>query len=182
VEVKISDSLDSVKDFYRLNCVTRKRHGLPPQPFYFFENIYNHIISQNKGIVGLASYQKNIIAGAIYFHFGEKAVYKYGAWDRTHQQLRPNNLIMWRAIEWYARNGYRYLSFGRTELEDQGLIQFKSGWGTTEEQINYYRYDLKKGSFVSGSSKVTGFHNKIFRNIPIPILKKVGSILYKHIG
>jgi hypothetical protein len=89
---------------------------------------------------------------------------------------------MWEAIKWYSQNGYRTLCFGRTEPEHQGLIQFKSGWGTDEQRINYYRYDFKKEAFVSGNSKVTGFHNKIFREIPVPILKKVGALIYKHIG
>jgi lipid II:glycine glycyltransferase (peptidoglycan interpeptide bridge formation enzyme) len=130
----------------------------------------------------LASFHDKPIAGGVYFHFGEKAVYKYGASDLNYQNLRANNLVMWEAIKWYSSNGYKSLCFGRTEPENRGLIQFKSGWGTTEQPINYYRYDLKKGSFVSGSSKVTGSHNKIFRNMPLPILKKVGSILYKHAG
>jgi lipid II:glycine glycyltransferase (peptidoglycan interpeptide bridge formation enzyme) len=130
----------------------------------------------------LASYDDKNIAGGVYFHFGEKAVYKYGASDKRFQNLRANNLVMWEAIQWYSQNGYKNLCFGRTEPENQGLIQFKSGWGTTEEEINYYRYDLNKGSFVPGSSKVTGFHNKIFRNLPLPLLKRIGSVLYKHVG
>jgi hypothetical protein len=182
VKAEISNSLESIKDFYRLNCMTRRQHGLPPQPFSFFKKIYDHAVSKNLGLVILASYSQRVIAGAIYFHLAEKAVYKYGASDLGHQDLRANNLVMWEAIKWYSQNEFKSLCFGRTEPENQGLIQFKSGWGTTQQQINYYRYDLKKGSFVSGSPKVTGFHNKIFRNMPIPLLNKIGNILYKHVG
>ena len=182
VEVKITRSLESVNEFYRLNCMTRKEHGLPPQPFYFFKKIYDHVISKNLGIVVLASLDQGDIAGAIYFHFGERAVFKYGASDKKFQHLRANNLVMWEAIKWHSNNGYKNLCFGRTDPENQGLIQFKSGWGTTEQPIRYYRYDFKRGSFVRGSSKVTGFHNKIFRNIPIPISNKIGALLYKHVG
>jgi hypothetical protein len=182
VEVGIFNSIESVREFYRLNCLTRREHGLPPQPFHFFKKIYDHVISKNLGMVVLASLGQENVAGAIYFHFGEKAVYKYGASDKKFQHLRANNLVMWEAIQWYSQNGYKNLCFGRTERENQGLIQFKSGWGTTEQQINYYRYDLNKGSFVPGSSKVTGFHNKIFRNMPLLLLKRVGSVLYKHVG
>lgn len=46
VEITISNSLPSVKQFYGLHCNTRKRHKLPPQPFYFFKNIHKHIISK----------------------------------------------------------------------------------------------------------------------------------------
>ena len=182
IEVKIDHSLESVKEFYRLNCMTRREHGLPPQPFHYFKKIYDHVISKNLGMVVLASLDHKNVAGAIYFHFGEKAIYKYGASDKKFQHLRANNLVMWEAIQWYSQNGYKNLCFGRTEPENQGLIQFKSGWGTTEQQINYYRYDLNKGSFVPGSSKVRGFQNKIFRNMPLPILNRIGSILYKHVG
>jgi len=182
VEVGIFNSLDSLKEFYRLNCLTRKEHGLPPQPYLFFENIYEHVIGKKQGHVVIASYKGKNIAGAIFFHFGEKAFYKYGASDLNYQHLRANNLVMWEAIKWFYQKGYKSLCLGRTEPENEGLRQFKSGWGTTEQQINYYRYDLNKGSFVTGSSKVTGFHNKIFRNTPIPILNRIGSILYKHVG
>ncbi len=182
VEVKIDHSLESVNEFYRLNCMTRKEHGLPPQPIHFFKNIYDHVISKDLGMVVLASLDQENVAGAIYFHFGEKAVFKYGASDKKFQQLRANNLVMWKAIQWYSQNGCKSLCFGRTEPENQGLIQFKSGWGTTEQPIHYYQYDFKKGSFVRGSSKVTGFHNKIFKNMPIPISSKIGDLLYKHVG
>ena len=182
VEVGIFNSLDSVKEFYRLNCLTRRDHGLPPQPYSFFKSIYQHVIWKDYGFVVLASYQGKYIAGAVFFHFGKKSFYKYGASDRKRQYLRANNLVMWEAIKWYSQNGYKNLCFGKTEPENEGLRQFKSGWGTTEQQINYYRYDLKKGSFVPGSSKVTGFHNRIFRNLPVPILNRIGSILYKHVG
>jgi hypothetical protein len=182
VEVKIDHSLESVKEFYRLNGITRQDHGLPPQPFSFFKKIYDHIISKNLGMVVLASLDQVNVAGAIYLHFGAKAVYKYGASDKNFQNLRANNLVMWEAIKWYSQAGYKRFCFGRTEPENQGLIQFKSGWGTTEQPIHYYRYDLRKGFFVSGSPKVTGFHNKIFRNIPVPVLNRIGTILYKHMG
>jgi len=89
---------------------------------------------------------------------------------------------MWEAIKWFSQNGYDSLCFGRSEPENSGLIQFKSGWGTTEQQIHYYHYDFRKNSFVSASPKVTGFHNKIFRKIPVPILNSIGNILYKHVG
>jgi len=133
-------------------------------------------------MVVLASLNQKNIAGAIYFHFSEKAVYKYGASDKKYQHLRANNLVMWEGIRECIRRGCTILSLGRSDLGHEGLLQFKRGWAATEQQINYYRYDLKKGFFVSGSSKVSGFHNKIFRNIPIPLLNRLGSILYKHVG
>jgi lipid II:glycine glycyltransferase (peptidoglycan interpeptide bridge formation enzyme) len=180
VEVMISDQPESIKQFYILNSVTRKRHGLPTQPLSFFRNVLELVIRRGYGILVLGLYEGKAIAASVFFHFGKKAVYKYGASDLEYQSLRANNLVMWEAIKWYFQNGYKSLCFGRTEPENQGLIQFKSGWGATGHQINYYRYDLKKSSFVSDSSRVSGFHNKIFKNTPTPILNTVGRLLYRH--
>ena len=69
------------------------------------------------------------IAASVYFHFGKAAIYKYGASDKRYQHLRPNNLVMWEAIRWCIQDGYTSLSLGRTDLDDEGLRQFKNGLG-----------------------------------------------------
>ena len=121
------------------------------------------------------------VAAAVYFHFGSEAVYKYGASDRNYQHLRPNNLVMWQAIKWCCRNGFKRFSFGRTEPEKQGLLQFKRGWGTKEDKIKYYRYDLKSGCFVTkASGPKTSYH--LFRHMPPPLLRLTGNFLYRHMG
>lgn len=182
VEIKILNTFESIKQFYRLNCLTRKQHGLPPQPFYFFKNIYEYIISKEHGIVILAIYQKQVIAGAIFFHFGEKAIYKYGASETAYQHLRANNLVMWSAIKFYSQRGYRQFDFGRTRPENDGLRQFKTGWGTKEYTLSYFKYDLKKGVFMRNSNKRSGSYTRIFRKMGIPLLKLIGYFAYKHIG
>ncbi len=182
VEVDISNSPESIRKFYSLNCATRRKHGLPPQPYYFFKKVYKHIIAQYSGLAALASYKKNVIAGAIYFHFGDKAIYKYGASDENYQALRPNNLIMWEAIRWFSQNGYKSLSFGRTDPENEGLRRFKKGWGTTEAIIKYYKYDVVKGAFVHKSPQLSKVQKKIFSKLPRFLLRTTGSLLYRHIG
>ena len=181
VHVEICNSLESVKAYYRLHCRTRKEHGLPPQPYYFFKNIYEHVISKKKGFVVLAFYRKREIAGAVYFHFRDNAIYKYGASDRNFQHLRPNNLVMWEAVKWCAKNGFKSFSFGRTEPENEGLLQFKRGWGAKEETLNYYKYDLMQDSFVAEKPKIKSSYG-FFRIMPAPILRFTGNILYRHVG
>lgn len=182
VKVNFSNSLDALEEFCRLNCMTRKKHGLPPQPYTFFKKLHDNVLSRDMGKIVLASHRDKNIAGAIYFHFGEKAIYKYGASDFKYQYLRANNLIMWEGIKYYSQNGYKNLCFGRTEPENNGLRQFKLGWGTKETLLNYYIYDLKKNSFVKSPQRITSFYNKIFGTMPIPLLKLSGNLLYRHIG
>jgi hypothetical protein len=180
VEVRILRSLESIKEFYRLNCMTRKEHGLPPQPYRFFSQVHKHVITKGLGVIALAYFQGEPIAGNVYFYFGRKAVFKYGASNRKYQNLRANNLLMWEAIKWHSLNGYNELHFGRTERGHKGLRQFKDGWGANEYSIEYFKYDLHKDTFIEDNSNVTSFHNSIFRKTPIPLLKIAGSLFYGH--
>lgn len=182
VEVKILNSFESVTEFVALNNITRKYHGLPPQPYYFFKRMYDHIISGNKGSVAIAYYKNKAIASAVYFHLGDKVVYKYGASDRNYQHLRANNLVMWEAIRYYCQEGYKSLCFGRTDTDNEGLRRFKSDWGTQERIIHYYKYDLKRGSFVTSAGKGVKLANKVFNKMPTCLLNFVGSLLYRHVG
>lgn len=181
VQVRISHSLDSVKQFCRLNAFTRRDHGLPPQPFFFFRNVHRHIISQRRGMIVLASSGRDTIAGAVFFHMGRRAVFKYGASLRSRQHMRPNNRVMWEAIRWYADNGFESISLGRTSPTHEGLLQFKRGWAAREEIVPYYRYDLARRSFVEGEQGI-GMFSSIFRKMPLPLLRGVGYLVYRHVG
>jgi hypothetical protein len=182
IDLSISTSSDAVKVFRRLNALTRRDHGLPPQPRHFFQCVYDRILSQGMGFVVLASFRGTAIAANVYFTFGDQLLYKYGASDRTFQYLRVNNLVMWEVIRWGCDHGYRTLCFGRTEPENEGLRQFKTGWGAREWLIRYYRYDLRKEVFIKTPRIVRPSHRKIFGKLPIPILNVLGSVLYRHMG
>ena len=113
---------------------------MPPQPFRFFQNIYEEIISRGDGFVVLAKLASRSIAAAVFFEFNGNAVYKFGASDESQQYRRANNLVMWEAIKRLAQRGCRTLHFGRTELGNEGLRRFKRGWGAIEEVIPYCRF------------------------------------------
>lgn len=182
VQVEVSSTREALGEFCRLNCLTRKRHGLPPQPYYFFENIYRHVISKNLGTVVLASFNKRVIAGAVFFHLGARAFYKYGASDMSLQDLRANNLVMWEAMRWYMKRGCETLCFGRTEPDASGLRQYKAGWGAREQQIKYFRYNLEQERVLGDSSPVAERYYRIFHALPLPLSKIAGLALYRHVG
>jgi hypothetical protein len=182
VRVEIDDSPEAMAAYYRLHCGTRKDHGLPPQPFSFFKKVFEHMVRGGYGFVVLAYLKDTCIAGAVYFHFGKTAVYKFGASNKQHQHLRPNNLVMWEAIRECVKRSVEGFSFGRTETDNEGLLQFKRSWNPQENPVHYYKYDLKRSSFQTGAVSVKGFHNRIFEMTPIPVLRLLGSAIYKHLG
>jgi hypothetical protein len=182
VEVSVSQTAESLDRFFRLHSLTRKRHGVPPQPYSFFKTVLRHVLCANNGIIVLASLKGRPIAGAMFFHFGTQAVYKYAASDMEFQNVRANNLVMWEAAKWYCRNRYTRISFGRTEPDNAGLRHFKSGWGTREEVLKYYKYDFTKKAYVKDNPRSQEIFTAIFRSMPLPVLNAVGSFLYKYVA
>lgn len=183
VTIQFAHSPESVREFYGLLCETRRRLGVPPQPFSFFANIQRHVLATGQGCVVLARHDGKAIAGAVFFHAGKIALYKFGASTEAMQHLRGNNLVMWSAIEWHAKMGFETLDFGRTSVSNEGLRDYKLSWGATEHTINYYKYDLRQRAFVTQRDQAEGgWHNRIFRNSPICASRLIGSMLYKHIA
>jgi len=181
IQVSISNAGDAIDTFWKLNCLTRKNHGLPPQPIQFFKNIFKHVIAQGKGFIAVAFHRTQPVAGAVYFHWNQKAIYKYGASDRRYLVLRPNNLIMWEAIKKCTEAGCGSFDFGRTETENTGLMQFKRGWGADERELYYFKYDLRKHQYVSAATGTKSSY-VIFKHLPLPVLRLTGSLLYRHVG
>ncbi len=182
ISVEFFNSREAIHTFYHLNCQTRKRHGLPPQPLRFFENLYTYMISRQLGWVVLASLEGKIIAGVVLLCFGKRAVFKFGASDHRFKSTNANYLIIWEIIQKCFQESFETLHFGRTHPAAQGLIQFKRGWGSREYPINYYNYDLQKNRFAPSRGKETGIHTLIFRNMPESMLRVVGHFLYRHLG
>src|SRR5664279_4168439 len=180
VTVTVSQSLEAMKVFYSLQCKTRRKHGLPPQPFVFFRNIFEHILSKNLGMIAIASFGQRPIAASVYFQLGARAVYKYGASDEAFQHLRGANVVMWEAIKWHARHGAKTLHLGRTSIGNEGLRRFKLGWGAGEQKIEYAKYDLRKNRYVTQTDEATGWYNRVFNVLPMGLSRLIGAVLYRH--
>jgi lipid II:glycine glycyltransferase (peptidoglycan interpeptide bridge formation enzyme) len=100
--VEILQDAKGIKEFYSLQCQTRRKHGLPPQPFKFFENLQKYVLAEGGGIIILARFGARSVAGSIFFHAGRQAIYKFGASDEGMLELRGNDLVMWEGIKYYA--------------------------------------------------------------------------------
>jgi lipid II:glycine glycyltransferase (peptidoglycan interpeptide bridge formation enzyme) len=172
-----------MREFYRLNCLTRREHGLPPQPARFFENLQSHVLDKGFGTLLLARHEGRAVAGAVFLHFSGKAVYKYGASDRRCQELRPNNLVFREGIRKLCGKGVRTLSFGRTDLHHEGLRQFKLSWGAAEKTLQYVKYDVPSKSYLSSKKyRATIPWESTMSKLPLPLLRLIGRVTYRHIG
>lgn len=178
--VTFSTEPAAVRTFHALLGLTRRRHGLPVQPFRFLAEIQQRMLARQQGVVVLAHHGAIPVAAAVFLHFHRQALYKFGASDERWQHLRANNLVMWEAIKWHRRQGFADLDFGRTSLGNAGLRRFKLGWSATEHRIDYVRQEPSSGAYVTVPDGAAGWHNRIFRHLPVSLSRLAGSLLYKH--
>ena len=180
--IEFATDLDAVRTFHALLCKTRKRHGLPPQPRHFFECVQRQILAAGQGWVVLAKHGGVTVAGAIFFHLGTTAIYKFAASDIASRDLQANNLVLWRAMEWYAKNGFTSMDFGRTSIANEGLRRFKRAWGAIEHLIEYIKFDRRESRFVTMKDRTSGWHTRFFRILPAPIANLIGAVAYRHLA
>jgi hypothetical protein len=181
LSVKVAADAAALADFCRLNRLTRKRHGLPPQPAFFFRQLYENLLSDGKGNVITVYSGWRAVSSSIFLHFGTSVIYKYGASDEAYFKLRPNNLVLWTAIKWYQEHGYKNLNLGKTEAVHAGLLRFKREWGGGERIMPYYRFDIRVGKFARNKHKRV-YSASILARLPSGFLSLLGRFMYKHMG
>lgn len=138
VVVRFADSWETTADtFYRLHVSTRRRLGTPVQPKRYFRLLWERLVEPGLGFVLVAYAGERAAAAAVFLKWNDTVIYKYSASDPDLWKLRPNNLLLWNAIQWGSDNGYKLFDFGRTDLDNEGLRAFKRGWGTTETDLVY---------------------------------------------
>jgi hypothetical protein len=166
--------------FYHLHLQTRRRQGMPIQPRRFFDILESSLIEKGLGFVLLAYKDDKCLAASVFLHWKHTLTYKYGASAADGLNLRPNNLLMWNAIQWGCEHGYSMLDLGKTDLADIGLRSFKSSWGAEEVPLAYSTLPAEPASPVTG--KLMPFVRKVIRSSPLWVCRATGALLYKHFG
>jgi hypothetical protein len=182
VDITFENSESGMREYYKLHCITRGKHGLPPQPFDFFRSIGRNLISPGLGFITLARFKGRPIGGAVFFTHESKALYKFGASDPRYDRLRPNNLVMWRAIQRLCASGVKQLDFGRTSFHNEGLRRYKLNWGVRERTINYLKWDYRRSAVAHERDASAGWQNYFFHLCPAALARALGRILYPHIA
>lgn len=181
LSIHLERSLGAIEAFRALHARTRRRHGLPPQSAEFFRQIHEHILAPGLGFIALVRNGKRAVAAAIFFVWGTKAIYKFGASDESAQNLRGNNLAMWETIRFLVGEGVRDLDLGRTAPENEGLRRFKLGWGTKERTIHYRQFKANSGKWTPIGSRNAGIASHLFGRMPLALNQLAGRLLYPHL-
>lgn len=178
--VVIVDATDmvSLRRFYGLVLSTRQRHSVPPQPFAWYQNIVKRM-GQNTTVL-LAYVNGVAVAGTLTLKFKTSTVCKYTGSKRDFLNLGVVQALYWKAIRDAKEKGCINFDWGRTDLSNQGLIDFKRHWGSVETPLKYWR--CTSDSKTNLGPWYFEIAKRIALHMPEPLLKASGSILYRHIA
>jgi CelD/BcsL family acetyltransferase involved in cellulose biosynthesis len=179
IEVRVGEREDDLtRTFYGLHVATRRRLGVPVQSRRFFKLFWRRLIEPGHGYVLIARARSQPVAAAVFLNGTTSVTYKYGASDRAAWPLRPNHLLFWTAIQRACESGYAELDFGRTDLGDVGLRSFKSGWGTTEEPLEYMTFAERAPG--RGKGRAAHLMRGVIRHSPSFVCRATGALFYRY--
>ena len=165
--------------FYRLLQITRRRHHLLPQPRAWFSNLLKFMSPGAE--IRLVRKGPIPIAAILTLRHKSTVTYKYGCSDERFHHLAGMPLLFWRLIEESKAEGAATIDFGRTDVDNEGLIDFKNRFGAARERLTYFRYpgNAVNKSFVTSYLPAT---RRLFSILPDSMSSLAGRLAYRHIG
>ena len=169
-----------LQDFYQLLLQTRRRHGVPPAPLEWFRKLSQSMGDHLK--IRLATKDGRPVAAVLTLNFRTTATYKYGCSDEKYHQLGGMPFLFWKMIQEARQEGMLSLDLGRSDVDNSGLLEFKSRLGASGTVITYWRSFAGKPKASTGARVPGGAGKLLFRMMPRPALIVSGKLLYKHAG
>ncbi len=172
-------SEELLNDFYRLHMITKRRHQLLPQPRAWFRNLIACMSPDAE--IRVARKDSIPIAAILTLRHRGTVVYKYGCSDERFHHFAGMPFLFWKLIAEAWTAGAEQIDFGRTELQNHGLIRFKDQFGTTRRRLTYSRYpkSTKEKWLAASELQVV---RRLFSVLPDALSSRAGQLLYRHIG
>lgn len=181
VSVDVSCDGEAIKDFYELNCRTKRDLGVPGHPLTYIQNLFKYLgpkVSLYSARIG-----NQMIGGGIMERYNLNVIYGYGAADPEHINCHPYHAFIWESIKDAINNECQTYDFGRASKDNIGLIRFKKKWGAIEKQLFYNQYPEAIGSrLTSRDSSLVNLGSSIVRKMPMPLFKGFSKLTFSHFG
>ena len=168
-----------LNSFYKLQVITRRRHGILPQPRSWFQNLMAELGPSAE--IRLAMREGTPIAALFTLRHRNTVVYKYGCSDEQYHHLAGMPFLFWKMIEESKAEGAERIDLGRTDMENRGLVDFKDRLGATRSKMSYLRYSLNENLRCEQASHLLALRS-LLPSLPGPISSGLGRLVYRHIA
>ena len=169
--------------FWTLLLITRRRHGVPPQPRSWFRNLIRCFGDALQ--IRVAFQDRRPVASILTLRHKDTLVCKYSCSDTRWNNLGGTQVLFWRAMEEARRDGLRVFDLGRSDSGNAGLIEFKNRWGAACSTLTYVRLSAAPPAKIA-ATRGCGWAQRIATavapGVPDRLFSTIGSALYRHIA
>jgi len=182
ITVRQGTSEDDLGDFYNLYAPSRQGHGVPPQPYEFFRNLWRHLRPDRLDLF-MAMYGDHPVGGLITLAYGKTFCAAYIGADPAYRSYRVHQIMFWKAMESACLRGFKRFDFLRTAKKSKKLRYFKERWNAREVDLDYLYHPEVRGtaSTIEETAKYRVL-TAILKRSPAFVGKAFGKMLYRHLG
>lgn len=178
---RVGDSLDDLRQYYRLYLQSNRGHGSPPHSFTFYRTLWERLAPGHLHL-GMVERNGSLINAIMDLSLGS-SVHQWGViTDYEHRDLNGGSLALWKSLENACDGGHGVYDMGRTG-EGSGVYMFKKSFGgqkTWYDDLHYF----PDGEVELPDPEDDSYDRakQIWRRLPIPVTRIIGPPIRKGIS
>jgi len=183
VHVEFRNDKDALRAFFEMHLDVRKnKYNLLPQPYSFFEEIWEQFLKPGHGVLAMAIHEDKFIGATLNLFWKDTFYYKFSASSLDDLAVRPTDLIIWESICYAKRQNLSFVDFGVSDIDQEGLVRFKNKYATSEETISFL--ERGTGELDPSSQQIQAVFDELTglltdESVPADIIAKAGDLLYR---
>ena len=188
VSVEERSNVEGVRISHSLLAETRRRLTLPPMPYRFFAAMQNNLCPEQMKIF-LAFQDSKPVACHLVLMLKDQWTSEYSA-NADGAMSGVNQLLYLETIRKACAAGARRFSYGRTSINNPGLMSYKLKWGTKESILTDYtlrcdqrvQQETVQGAAPTEDSRAYILCKRVIAGSPLSVCKIIGEFCYRHLG
>lgn len=171
--VVTSGHCEMLDEFYRIWTVRMHELGTPCYSKELFRSIMETFADNSR--IFLAHLNGTTIAALFVYTFNGWVHTSWGAALREYDEVGPNYLLNWSAIEFYCGKNMKWFDFGRSTISS-GQHTFKKRWGAQPIQLCWQYWTRPNGVLHLAKQDDPKYRNKVkmWQKLPLWLTRFVG--------
>lgn len=188
LQVEVTADPTALRAFYGLYLATGRHHGMPPQPFELFRNMWEAFSRRDAARMLLVQFQGRPVYAMLCLTHRDVITGVYSGADYSALHLHAARVGDWSMAEWGHARGYRSLDLVQSHVRNTGLRWYKRSLGANEVGVTHY-YSPARGPtsvlrehLVGGSSRLGRALKFGVSRLPDPAFMALGRLAFPHVG
>jgi hypothetical protein len=182
VQISKANGDDDTAIFSQMLADNRRRLGLPYIPYRFFEALRRNLGPEILFCWIARDRRGKPLSGLLGWRLGDKFAVEYSGDYYEARAIGANQLLYWHVMQAVREVGCVSFSFGRTGLDNPGLLNYKRRWGTVEEELKLIMLPKTQANDIKNESPLYRLAKQLIVKSPPGIHRLIGEFCYRHLG